>query len=49
MRRINGLTLRMPKNIVICFDGTNNEFGANNTNVVRLVQVLDRDPQKQLV
>ncbi len=39
----------MPRNIVICFDGTNNEFGSHNTNVVRMVQVLDRDPQKQLV
>jgi uncharacterized protein (DUF2235 family) len=39
----------MPRNLVICCDGTNNEFGAENTNVVRLVQVLDRDPGKQLV
>ena len=37
----------MPRNIVICCDGTNNEFGPENTNVVRLVQVLDRDPAKQ--
>jgi uncharacterized protein (DUF2235 family) len=37
----------MPKNIVICFDGTNNQFGPENTNVVRLIQVLDRDPTRQ--
>jgi uncharacterized protein (DUF2235 family) len=30
----------MPKNIVICCDGTNNEFGVRNTNVVRLYQCL---------
>lgn len=39
----------MPRNLVICFDGTNNEFGLENTNVVRLVQVLDRHQTKQLV
>ncbi|HYR09918.1 MAG TPA: DUF2235 domain-containing protein [Longimicrobium sp.] len=37
----------MPRNLIICFDGTNNEFGLENTNVVRLVQVLDRNPDKQ--
>jgi len=37
----------MPKNIVICFDGTNNKFGPQNTNVVRLVQMLERDPLTQ--
>jgi uncharacterized protein (DUF2235 family) len=35
------------RNLVLCCDGTNNEFGPENTNVVRLVQVLDRDPRKQ--
>ncbi|HET7461570.1 MAG TPA: DUF2235 domain-containing protein [Longimicrobium sp.] len=35
------------RNLVICFDGTNNRFGPENTNVVRLVQVLDRDPARQ--
>ncbi len=39
----------MPRNIVICCDGTNNEFGPCNTNVVRLIQTLDRDPRSQLV
>jgi uncharacterized protein (DUF2235 family) len=37
----------MPRNLVICCDGTNNQFGPENTNVVRLVQVLDRDPLEQ--
>ncbi len=32
---------------MICFDGTNNQFGPENTNVVRLVQVLGRDPERQ--
>ena len=37
----------MSRNFVICCDGTNNQFGPQNTNVVRLVQALDRDPAKQ--
>jgi uncharacterized protein (DUF2235 family) len=32
----------MVKNIIVCCDGTNNQFGPENTNVVRLVQYLDR-------
>jgi uncharacterized protein (DUF2235 family) len=39
----------MSRNLVICCDGTNNQFGSENTNVVRLVQVLDRDPVRQHV
>jgi len=39
----------MPRNIVICCDGTNNQFGPENTNVVRLVQVVEHDAQAQLV
>jgi uncharacterized protein (DUF2235 family) len=35
------------RNLIICCDGTHNKFRSNNTNVVRLVQVLDRDPNKQ--
>ena len=38
-----------PRNIVLCFDGTNNEFGPENTNVVRLVQSLGRDESRQLI
>ena len=34
----------MAKSIVICYDGTNNEFGMNNTNVVKLFRrVLGAD------
>jgi uncharacterized protein (DUF2235 family) len=38
----------MPKNIVICCDGTNNQFGICNTNVVRIVQILERDATRQV-
>ena len=38
-----------PRNLIVCFDGTSNEFGKENTNVVRLVQSLVRDPERQLV
>lgn len=40
---------RVPRNLVLCCDGTDNQFGPNNTNVVRLVQVLDRHPARQVV
>ena len=33
----------MSKNIVICCDGAGNEFGAANSNVVKLYEVLHRD------
>jgi uncharacterized protein (DUF2235 family) len=39
----------VPKNVVLCCDGTDNKFGARNTNVVRLVQALERDEQTQVV
>lgn len=32
------------KNIVICCDGTGNEFGDQNSNVIKLYQVLLREP-----
>jgi uncharacterized protein (DUF2235 family) len=35
------------RNFVICCDGTNNQFGTENTNVVRLIQSLERNPVKQ--
>jgi uncharacterized protein (DUF2235 family) len=34
----------MPKNIVICCDGTGNEFGNQNSNVVKLYKMLACDP-----
>jgi uncharacterized protein (DUF2235 family) len=36
----------MPKNIVICCDGTGNEFGRSNYNVVKLYKVLVRDERQ---
>lgn len=38
----------MPKNIVICLDGTANEFGEKNSNVIKLYGVLVQDPQAQV-
>jgi uncharacterized protein (DUF2235 family) len=43
-----GRKLVMPKNIVICCDGTANEFAKNNTNVVKLYYALEQDPSRQL-
>jgi uncharacterized protein (DUF2235 family) len=37
------------RNVVICCDGTANQFGVENTNVVRLIQILERTPGRQLV
>jgi uncharacterized protein (DUF2235 family) len=37
----------MPKNIVVCCDGTSNEFDAARTNVVKLYQMLVHDPKVQ--
>ena len=34
------------KNIVICCDGTGNEYGPNNTNVVKLYQAVIRDKEQ---
>ncbi len=41
--------VRRGRNLVVCCDGTSNEFGDSNTNVIRLVQSLKQDPQTQLV
>lgn len=38
----------MPKNIVICCDGTANEFAADRTNVVKLFFTLQHDPAQQV-
>ena len=40
----------MPKNIVVCCDGTGNEFrqSRRNTNVVKLFEVLVKDPARQI-
>src|SRR5262245_66460078 len=33
----------MPKNIVVCCDGTDNEIATDSTNVLRLFRMLERD------
>ncbi len=38
----------MPKNIVICCDGTGNEFGDHNSNVVKLYRTLIIDGKQQV-
>lgn len=37
----------MARNLIICCDGTGNQFGAVNTSVVRIVQSIERDPAIQ--
>lgn len=39
----------MAKNIIICCDGTSNDFGDLPSNVVKLFSVLDRTPDRQVV
>lgn len=39
----------MGKRIVICCDGTGNEYGENNTNVVKLFELIQRDRPDQIV
>jgi uncharacterized protein (DUF2235 family) len=39
----------MARNIVLCLDGTSNQFAAINTNVVKLYTMLDRTHDKQLL
>lgn len=36
------------KNIVLCCDGTANEFSRHNTNVVKLYHILMKDPARQV-
>lgn len=36
-------TKRTGRNLVLCFDGTNNRYAASNTNVVKLLTLLDRE------
>jgi uncharacterized protein (DUF2235 family) len=38
----------MPKNIVICSDGTGNEVGTNSSNVLKLFRVLDKNEQQRV-
>src|SRR5262249_6689795 len=43
-----GVREPMPKNIVICLDGTANEFGKKNSNVIKLYGTVVQDPQTQV-
>jgi len=36
------------RNLVLCFDGTNDEYDAANTNVVKLYATLDRTKLDQI-
>lgn len=38
----------MGKNIVICCDGTGNEYGDDNTNVLKLYSILPKDDTRQV-
>jgi len=38
----------MGRNLVVCLDGTNNEYAATNTNVVKLYEMLDRTRPDQI-
>ena len=37
----------MPKNITICYDGTGNEYGNHNTNVVGVFEAIIRDQEQR--
>lgn len=39
----------MSKNIIICCDGTGNQFGNNNSNVVKLLNVTKKEQDQQVV
>jgi uncharacterized protein (DUF2235 family) len=38
----------MARNVVLCCDGTANQFSESNTNVVKLYSTLEHDPSRQL-
>jgi uncharacterized protein (DUF2235 family) len=40
--------IRPARNIVICCDGTGNQFGEQNSNVVKLYSFLLKDPSRQI-
>ncbi|KAF9029438.1 hypothetical protein BDZ89DRAFT_1065404 [Hymenopellis radicata] len=37
-----------PRTLVLCFDGTSNEYNEQNTNVVKFFSILHKDDDKQL-
>jgi uncharacterized protein (DUF2235 family) len=38
----------LAKNVLVCCDGTGNEFGVRNTNVVRLFQIIEKNTDAQV-
>lgn len=38
----------VPRNLVLCLDGTGNAYGSANTNVVKLYAMLDHSPHRQI-
>lgn len=43
-------SLNRPRTLVLCFDGTDNAFGDNNSNVVQFFSMLKKDdPSQQMV
>ena len=38
----------MGRNLVLCFDGTNNQYAATNTNVVKMYALIDRTGNDQM-
>ncbi|KAG9125483.1 hypothetical protein FRC07_007436 [Ceratobasidium sp. 392] len=50
MRKLGEKPILSKRSIVLCFDGTSNHFSNQNTNVVKLVELLKKnDPEKQMV
>ncbi|KAF8158001.1 hypothetical protein B0H34DRAFT_674491 [Crassisporium funariophilum] len=39
--------IKKPRTLVLCFDGTSNEFDADNTNVVKLFALLKKDDSEE--
>jgi uncharacterized protein (DUF2235 family) len=40
--------MHVPRNIIVCCDGTANEFATDHTNVLKLFSVLQNDPVRQV-
>ena len=46
----NSGSVIMSKRIVLCFDGTDNQFGESNTNIAKLCRLLEQgEPDKQII
>ena len=42
------MSAHVGRNLVVCLDGTDNQFGETNTNVVRVFQSLEQDAGRVL-